>query len=397
MKHIYRAGSVLAAACLIFSLGFFAGSTLPTLQTQAQQPAETETLFEPFWETWGFLKQRYLHIEDFTDEQLMEAALNGMVNVLGDENTAYMNPQLYSELTNRMSGEYEGIGATVRRDEATGGVLIVSTTEGSPAREMLRQGDIVLAVNGKDITGLSLTEAVQLIRGPSGTFVELKVMRKGTSEPLQLKVQRARIRQEIVSYRLFEGGIGYVSIASFADNVPADLEKALTALNANQLNGLILDMRNDPGGGLQTAIDVASFFLEGGVIVRQQGREETDEIVYRASRDALAPDVPMVVLLNQASASASELVAGALQDRGRAKVVGTLSFGKGSIQQWLRLGNGGGLRVTIAQFFKPSGGIINHVGIIPDLYVPWTEDQARDNPDYDPQLTEAIWQLLGKM
>jgi carboxyl-terminal processing protease len=210
-------------------------------------------------------------------------------------------------------------------------------------------------------------------------------------------VIRARIVREIVSSRMFKGGIGYLSLAEFTENAATDIRRALRAMNANTLNGLILDLRSDPGGGLQTAIDIASQFLRGGTVVIQRGRTGTNEIRYPARGNPLAPDVPMVVLVNESSASASELVSGALQDRGRAKVVGTNTFRKGSIQQWQPLSNGGGIRVTIAEFFKPSGATINHIGIIPDVVVPWNEDQARKNPLYDPQLTEALWMLQGKM
>ncbi|HRE46665.1 MAG TPA: S41 family peptidase [Aggregatilineales bacterium] len=396
MKKAPRLIGLILAFSLVFGAGYFAGSTSPVGVTQAQQPSETEATFAPFWEVWTILKQRFLYTERMDDTGLMEAALNGLVNSLGDENTAYMSPAVYSDLTNRLSGEYEGIGATVRKDEKTGGVYIVSTTPGSPARAQLRQGDIILSVNGNDITGVTITEAVSQIRGPEGTFVELSVLRREGGEIETLRVQRAKIKREIVTATVFEGNIGYIGISSFAESVPEDMARALREMNANSLNGLILDMRNDPGGGLQTAIDVASFFLEDGTVIIQRGRTKEQTVNWAVSREAIAPDVPLVVILNQASASASELVAGALQDRGRAKVVGTYSFGKGSIQQWLQLSNGGGIRVTIAEFFKPSGGVINHIGILPNVFVGWTEDQAVDMPWYDPQISEAIMLLRGE-
>jgi carboxyl-terminal processing protease len=392
-QKAFQALSLALIVSLIFGAGLMVGSTRTApaqAQDLAQIPAEQMQLFT---EVWGRLQAGFLYTDKLDDAAMMEAAINGITDYLGDENTAYMNPQLYTQLNSALQGEYEGIGATVRKDTITGGVLIVATSAGSPARAKLRQGDIIVQVGGQDITDLTLQQAVQLIRGPAGSSVQLSVRRRGEADLLTVDVQRAKIKRETVVYRLYEGNIGYVLITSFNDVTTPELISALTALDANNLNGLILDMRGDPGGYLRTAIEVASQFLEGGNIVIQKGREGTQEVPYPAVGGALAPDVPLVVMLNEGSASASELVAGALQDRGRALVVGTVSFGKGSIQQWSNLDNGGGMRITTAEFLKPSGGRINKIGIIPDFYVPWTEDTQLANPDYDPQLQEAIWVL----
>jgi carboxyl-terminal processing protease len=384
---------------LIFGGGFWLGTSQAAHPVAAQggQPDETNQLFQPFWEAWTTVHQRYVRIDEVDDTKLMEGALAGMVDAVGDPNTAYMDPQFYATLTSDMQGEYEGIGATVKKDEATGGIMVVSTSVGSPARELLRQGDIIVQVEGADITRLPLTQGVNKIRGPAGTSVRLGVIRAGNKGLLNLLVQRAHIKRDIVTWTKYEHNIGYLALTNFTDNAAEDVKTALRDMNANKLKGLVFDMRGNPGGSLQTALDIASLFLKSGTIIVQRGRPGTSEIAYPVNQDAIAPDVPMVVLLDQSSASASELVGGALQDRGRAKVVGVVSFGKGSIQQWSGLSDGGGLRVTIAEFFKPAGGVINHVGIIPDIVVPWLEDQQRAQPDYDPQLTEAIWVLLGKM
>jgi carboxyl-terminal processing protease len=399
MTRFRRNISVCIAVCLIFGAGYALGTTTHVTPAQAQggQPAGTQRTFAPFWESYNLIKRNFVNPDKVDDELLMEAALRGMVNSLDDENTGYMPPTEFAILTGDDSGEYDGIGATVRKDDATGGARIVSTTLGSPARELLRQGDIIVRVEGQDITDLSLNEAVTRIRGPQGTSVTLGVIREGVEGILDVVVARARIKREIVTAALYEGNIGYVSLAEFTTNAARELRTALTRLDANDLDGLVLDLRNDPGGDLYVAIEVASQFLRSGTVLIQRGRPGTREIRHAVTGRGVARDVPLVVIVNEASASASELVAGALQDRGRAKVVGTLSFGKGSIQQWSGLSNGGGLRVTIAEFFKPSGGKINKVGIVPDVLVPWTEDQARANPNYDPQLTEAILLLRGIM
>lgn len=404
MSRLLRVMSVVALISLVFGAGVLVGSNTPSALAQGGgQPAGTEQLFQPFWEAWGLIQRSYVKADELDNTALMEGALKGLIETLGDERSSYLDPQAFEQQTSRLQSEYEGIGASVSKDEVTGGVRIVRTFPNSPAREQLREGDIILEVNGEDITDLSLTEAISKIRGPAGTQVELGITRRGAEGVLKVSVRRARIKQEIVTSAVFEGNIGYIGLSQFTDTSAEDVSNALRAMDANNLNGLILDMRNDPGGPLASAINVASLFLPEGPIVIERGSRSANDIVYgstgaelEAAGLTLAPDVPMIVILNQASASASELVAGALQDRGRAKVVGTLSFGKGSIQTWNTLSNGGGLILTVANFLKPSGGVIDGIGIIPDSLVPWTEDQAVANPDYDPQLAEAIWMLRGE-
>ncbi len=403
MKRLLNLVCIVVLISAVFSAGVLVGTQTPAALAQGGTPSNLEQTFAPFWESWNLIKRTFVRGEELDDVKLMEGALRGMIQSLGDERSAYLDPVAFEQQTSRLQSEYEGIGASVRKDEVTGGVQIVRTFEGSPARSLLREGDIILTVDGQDITSLSLTEAVSKIRGPSGSSVKLGVLRRGERDIFEVTVRRARIKQEIITTALFEGNIGYIGLAQFTDTSAEDVSNALAALDANNLNGLILDMRNDPGGPLSSALNVASLFLPDGTIILERGRRSRTDIRYESTAAqleaqgyTLAPDVPMVIILNQASASASELVAGALQDRGRAKVVGTYSFGKGSIQTWNTLSNGGGLIVTVANFLKPSGGVIDGIGIIPDVFVGWTEAQQEARPNYDPQLSEAIWLLLGK-
>ncbi|PJF30448.1 MAG: peptidase S41 [Candidatus Thermofonsia Clade 1 bacterium] len=403
MRRLLHIVCVVALIGGVFSTGVFVGSQTPVVSAQGGTPSSLERTFAPFWEAWNLIKRTFVRADQLDDTKMMEGALRGLVQSLGDDRSAYLDPVAFEQQTSRLQSEYEGIGASVRKDEVTGGVRIVRTFEGSPARSVLREGDIILTVDGQDITSLSLTEAVSKIRGPSGSSVRLGILRRGERDVFEVVVRRARIKQEIITVALFEGNIGYIGLSQFTDTSAEDVSNALAQLDANNLNGLILDMRNDPGGPLSSALNVASLFLRDGTIILERGRRSRTEIRYdsnaaqlEAQGYTLAPDVPMVVILNQASASASELVAGALQDRGRAKVVGTVSFGKGSIQTWNTLSNGGGLIITIANFFKPSGGVIDGIGIIPDVFVPWTEEQQEARPNYDPQLSEAIWLLRGR-
>lgn len=405
MKRLAKGISVLIILCMVFGAGVYVGSHTQVVTAQGGgQPEGTQQLFEPFWEAWNLVKASFFQKDQLTDEKLMQGAIRGLVQALNDERSAYLDPQAFeATLAGQGGEEYEGIGASVRKDTTTGGVIIVRTFDGSPAREKLREGDIIITVDGKDITTLSLTEAISFIRGPQGTSITLGILRRGETDLIYVDVQRAKIIEEIVSFRIYEGGIGYVSLSQFTDTSAQDVSEALAAMDADNLNGLILDMRNDPGGPLASAINVASLFLPDGVIVKERGTRSRRDINYESTAAQLeasglttAMNVPMVVILNQASASASELVAGALQDRGRAKVVGTVSFGKGSIQTWNTLSDGSGLILTIANFLKPSEGVIDGIGIIPNVFVPWTEDQAQENPLYDPQLTEAIMLLRGQ-
>ena len=394
MRRMIRVISIVPTVVLIFGLGFLVGSSHPTTTALAQsdQSTDTEKLFGPFWEAWDSVHAQY--VDPLDDDALMQGAISGMLAAVGDRHTAYMDPQLFRSLTSELSGSFEGIGATVKKDTATGGLTIVSTIAGSPARSAgLHSGDIIMAVEGQDITNLPETQIIGKVRGPAGTTVKLGVLPKGEKQIVELTLTRARIDVPTVSAALYAGSIGYVKLAQFTDTAARDLHNALTSLKANRLKGLILDLRDDPGGGLFTAINVTSEFIKSGTIVIERGRAGTTDIIYKSTGKTSAPNVPMVVLINESSASASELVAGALHDRGRAILLGVRSFGKGSVQQWSSLSNGGGLRVTIAHFFTPTGRVINGIGLTPDIVVPWDQDA---NPDYDVQLAEAIRVLRGE-
>ncbi len=394
MRRMIRVISIVSTVAIIFGLGFLAGSSHPaaTALAQSGQSVDTEKLFGPFWEAWDSVHEQY--VDPLDDDALMQGAITGMMAAVGDRHTAYMDPQLYRSLTSELSGSFEGIGATVKKDTATGGLTIVSTIAGSPARSAgLHAGDIIVTVEGQDVTALPETQIIGKVRGPAGTTVKLGLLRKGEKQIIELTLTRARIDLPTITTALYPGNIGYVKLAEFTDTAARDLHNALATLKADRLKGLILDLRDDPGGGLITAINVASEFIKSGNIVIERGKAGTKDIIYKSTGRTSAPNVPMVVLINESSASASELVAGALHDRGRAILVGVRSFGKGSVQQWSSISNGGGLRITIAHFFTPTGRVINEIGLTPDVVVPWDQEA---NPDYDVQLAEAIRVLRGE-
>jgi carboxyl-terminal processing protease len=360
--------------------------TAPDLPATADN---REALFAPFWALWKQLHTAYNNLDDTA---LMEGALSSMMAAVGDPHTDYMDPDTWAMVNEGMSGEYEGIGATVRQDENTGGLELVSIMRGSPAEKAgLMPGDQIVMVEGQDVTDLRQDQIISLVRGPAGTLVRLGIMRPGSENLLKFEVMREKITVPTVEVELLDGQIGYVRLSQFEFSTSAEMRLALEAIDANNLNGLILDLRGNPGGYLTTSIEVASAFLPTGAVLieRTPGSEFTHEV----NGDAIAPDVPMVVLVDQGSASASELVSGALQDQGRATIVGMTTFGKGSVQTWHELSNGGGIRITISRWYTPNGRSVSEVGIEPDIVVPYETEEISGLADN--QLEAALQVLNG--
>jgi len=388
-KNKLGACSALTTLMLVvFAVGFVMGTHSPMVGAQGNPPQETEQLFEPFWESWTLLHQSY--VDPLDDNALMEGALTGMMASLGDPHSDYMPPDVFERVNEGMNGEYEGIGATVRQNETTGGLELVSIIAGSPAEKAgLRPGDQIVEVDGEDVTRLTQNEIVALVRGPAGTPVLLGILRPGEPDILDIEVIRDKIANPSVVYEVLDGDIGYLRLNQFNFSSSQEMRDALTKMDANNLKGLILDVRGNPGGYLTTSIEVASAFIPEGVIVTERGPDRS--VDHKALENAIAPDVPMVILVDEGSASASELIAGALQDHERATVVGMKTFGKGSVQTWHTLSNGGGLRITVSRWYTPDGHSVSEVGITPDIEVPFelTEDGS------DNQLETAIAVLNG--
>lgn len=359
---------------------------LPPLNEDA---ADTAQRFEPFWEAWDLIHDEYAGLDD---NALMEGALIGMIASIGDPHTDYMPPDIFARVNEGMSGEYEGIGATVRQNEETGGLELLSLIEDSPAeRAGLMVGDQIVRVEGQDVTTWTQNEIIAQVRGPAGTPVRLGILRPGEAEILKYEVVRDRINVSSVTSRILEGDIGYVRLSQFEFNTSSQMRQALETMDVENLNGLILDMRGNPGGYLTTAVEVGSAFLQSGNILIE--RSPGMEFPHPAQGNAIAVEVPMVVLVDQGSASASELVAGALQDYERATIVGMPTFGKGSVQTWRELSNGGGVRITISRWYTPNGRSVSEVGIHPDVEVPFEPESI--SGDEDNQLTAAVQVLNG--
>ncbi len=353
------------------------------------ESADEEAALAPLWDAWTAIHSANPLVDD---EKLLDAALYGLMAAAGDAHTDYMDPETYARASEGMSGEYEGIGATVRTSEEYGGLELVTIIAGSPAEAAgLRAGDVIVEVEGQDVTGLSQNEIISLVRGPAETRVVLGIRRPNAAGILTFEVMRQRIRVPSVTSRVLEGGIGYIQLYGFEDDTAAEMVEALQAMNADALRGLILDLRGNPGGYLTTSIQVASAYLEDGNILVERTPTRTTE--YPRMGEVIAAHVPMVVLVDQGSASASELVAGALQDHHRATVVGMPTFGKGSVQRWYSLSNGGGIRITVSRWYTPDGRSVSEHGIQPDVVVAYEPDA--DGGDDDNQLAAAVAVLEG--
>lgn len=364
-------------------------TTATYTNTDSGTPAKLEELFAPFWESWSLLHENYVD-QPLDDVALMRGAIQGMLEATGDKHTSYMNPTEFEQANSSMEGEYEGIGAWV---DTTGDyVEIISPMKGSPAEAVgLHANDIVIAVNGEDQTGIPGDLVLKKILGPAGEEVTLTIQRG--EETLDFTITRAKISVPVVDYQMLEGNVAYVALYTFNDQSTTQLREALKELLSQNPKGLILDLRDNGGGYLVTAIEVASEFLPDGVVMYEEYGDGTRE-VYEAKPGGLATEIPLVVLVNEGTASASEITAGAIQDRGRGQLVGVVTYGKGSVQNWIPLTTEkGGVRITIARWLTPNGTQISDVGLTPDVIVEMTEEDLLAGKD--PQLDAAVQLLLG--
>ena len=354
-------------------------------------PEDLEALFIPFWQTWDIVDDQFVE-QPVDEEALMRGAIRGMLESLGDQHTSYMDPDQFHQANIPMDGEYEGIGAWV---DPTGEYLvIISPMPNSPAEEAgLQPGDVIIAVDGEDMTGIDGNLIIRRVLGPAGSIVTLTIHREDVSEPFDVEVKRARITIPSVDSEMLEDDIAYIQLINFGESSTDDLRNALRDALKEEPAGLILDLRNNGGGYLTSAVEVASEFISDGVILFEEYGDGSRD-TYNALNDGLATDINMVVLINEGSASASEIVAGAIQDHERGLLVGATSFGKGSVQNWIPLPEEqGAVRVTIARWLTPNERTIHQIGLEPDYVVVITEEDIES--ERDPQLEKAI-ELLTK-
>lgn len=362
--------AVFIAAIATLSLGGVVGSMA------AGQGSNDYESIEMFTDVLSLVKKSY--VEEVDTKKLIYGAINGMLASL-DPHSAFMPPETYKEMKIETKGSFGGLGIEITIKD--GMLTVISPIEDTPAfKAGIKAGDHIVKIEDKFTKDLSIMDAVKRMRGTKGTKVTLTIMREGFDKPKEFQMVRDIIQVKSVKYKILDAGYAYIRVAQFQEKTTEDLEKALQAVkteSGNKLNGLVLDLRNDPGGLLDQAVKVAERFLEEGkLIVYTEGREKDSKMRFVSRAGTKEPNYPIVVLINSGSASASEIVAGALQDHKRAVIMGTQSFGKGSVQTIIPLSDNSGLRLTTARYFTPSGRSIQAKGISPDITVERMEINA---------------------
>lgn len=376
----------------VFGLGFFIGQTSrPSIEEveglcgkTVGQPAEID--FSLFWDAWSIIQQKYVDRAQLNPQQMVYGAISGLVKSLDDPYSVFMEPEESKQFIDDMGGSFDGIGAEIGMRK--GVLTIIAPLEDSPAKKAgLQAGDKVLKIDDTLTADLTLDEAVSLIRGPKGTEVVLLISREDWEQAKEIKIIRETIKIPILKWEM-KDNIAYVQFYHFTENSAWEFQKIVQQILEAQPKGLILDLRNNPGGYLEIAVDIVSWFLPKGEIVAIEDFGNGKREEYRSYGYETLANLPTVILLNQGSASASEIVAGALRDHLEIKIVGEKSFGKGSVQELEKLKSGSSLKITIAKWLTPKGICIQEKGIEPDIELKLTQediDQGRD-----PQLEKAM-------
>ena len=334
------------------------------------------------------------YVDEVDQSKSMDSAINGLLQSL-DPYSAYMTPESFEGMQTETSGEFGGLGIEVGME--AGVVKVISPIDNTPASKAgLKAGDYIVKINNTQVQGKSLMEAVDLMRGPVGSSIEITVRRRGVKKALIFNITREVIQVQSVKSELIDNNIGYIRLTSFNENSSEQIKEKINKLNKNKdLKGYILDLRNNPGGLLSQAIKISDFFLENGEIVSTRSRQASENRKWFAKKGDLTNGKTLIILINYGSASASEIVAGALKDHKRAIILGENSYGKGSVQSIIPLKNRGAIRLTIAKYYLPSGKSISEVGVTPDIEVAEGSDDFKFNSETDNQLNFAIKLLNG--
>ncbi len=334
------------------------------------------------------------YVDEINQADVMDSAINGVLRSL-DPYSAYMNPDIFKESQTETRGEFGGLGIEVSME--AGVVKVITPIDNTPAsRAGVKAGDYIIRINGEQVQGKTLMEAVNLMRGPVGTSIEITIRRKGLKKAKIFEITREIIQIKSVVARLVDNKVGYLRLRAFNENSSDQLKKEILKIEKNgKLNGYILDLRNNPGGLLTQAITISDFFLNDGEIVSTKGRKTRENKRFFAKEGDTINGKPLIVLINGGSASASEIVAGALQDQKRAVLLGETTFGKGSVQSIIPLKNRGAIRLTVSKYYLPSGKSISEIGVVPDIKVEEEGEEFSINTDKDNQLNYAIKLLNG--
>lgn len=393
-KHHQKLSTALLLV-VIFLAGYVIGglnTTISEAQGEVSAIGDTDEAFTPLYETFQLIQSRYVANDEIDVNTLIDGAIAGMINSLGDNFSSYLTPQSFENFTTQLSGDVEGIGVVIFTND-DGLIQVQQVFDGTGADEAgVMPGDIFFEVDGIDVRSFDQTQLGNVVRGDAGTTVVITFQRG--EEEVTLTITRVRFEVPNVEYQLLEEpDIAYISMADFNDRSRSQLGQAIEALDVNSTNGLIFDLRDNPGGTLTSAVEIASAFIEDGVILYESFADGTEQ-TFEANGDYANIDVPIVVLVNENSASASELVSGAMQDNEVAIIIGEVTFGKGTVQTIQPLSNNGAVRLTIARYLLPGRRWIHEVGITPDIIIELDEINFVDG-DPDTQLDAAINFILN--
>ena len=363
-----------------------------TFQKSSSENTDIYKKIDLFGEVLEKISKEY--VDEVDQSKSMDSAINGLLQSL-DPYSAYMTPESFEGMQTETSGEFGGLGIEVGME--AGVVKVISPIDNTPASKAgLKAGDYIVKINNTQVQGKSLMEAVELMRGPVGSSIEITVRRRGVKKALIFNITREVIQVQSVKSELIDNNIGYIRLTSFNENSSEQIKEKINKLNKNKdLKGYILDLRNNPGGLLSQAIKISDFFLENGEIVSTRSRQASENRKWFAKKGDLTNGKTLIILINYGSASASEIVAGALKDHKRAIILGENSYGKGSVQSIIPLKNRGAIRLTIAKYYLPSGKSISEVGVTPDIEVAEGSDDFKFNSETDNQLNFAIKLLNG--
>lgn len=396
-KYVYGLVVLLIAAVCFVSGYYYSALSLQrdlkkTVADNNVQLVNQKIDFNLFWKVWNSLKQSYVN-QPISDQQLFYGAISGVANATEDPYTVFLNPEQTKSFSSDINGQFEGIGAEIGVKDAQ--IIIIAPLKGSPAEQAgLKSGDAVIRIDGTDTVNLSVDKAVNLIRGPKDSTVTLTIYRKGADNVQDIAIKRAEIKIPSVTYTLKEQSgkrIAVVELSHFNQGSAAEFNTIAQQIVLDVPDGMILDLRNNPGGLLDECVNIASQFIPTGVIVKERLHDNSEQIINSTGSGTLANISNLVVLINEGSASASEILAGALQDYHKATIIGTTSFGKGSVQNYQEFSDGSSLKMTIAKWFTPLDHAIDRTGIKPDIEV---ERKAKDyKAKRDPQFDRAMQEL----
>jgi len=387
MKDFFKISSVLVALLILGTNSLHFDKS--TAYASDEVPVED---IEQFVDIYKRIKEQY--VDEVNDDELFKNAIQGMVNGL-DPHSDFLSKDDFDELKIGTTGRFGGLGIEISQEERY--IKVISPIDDTPAmRAGIIAGDMIIKVDDKDLKDVPINDAVKLMRGEPGTSVEITILRKNENKPIVLEIQREIIISKGIKTKIFDKNIGYIRLSNFQSNSTSDLQTAFYKLNKqsnNNLQGLIVDLRNNPGGVLGAAVGITDLFLQSGKIVETKGRSSNSELRYEATARDISNGMSLVILINEGSASASEIVAGALQDNKRATILGTKSYGKASVQTIQELSDGSALKLTTAKYYTPLGKDIHENGIMPDVVVELSESDKVSLPkpyDKDKQLFEAI-------